>query len=492
MTTIEVLPDDVVLDILDFCVVGDQYFPSFGNRLAIVRRNEVTKKTVEWWQPLVHVCRRWRNIVLGSSRRLNLRLCSTLGTVTRKTLDIWPAFPLLIMNDDIIDTPVDNLTPVLEHSNRLCQIHLIRSSLTTPQIEKVWAAMQVPFPELTALTLGSLGECPMRSPSEIVPVVPDSLLGGSAPRLRHLTFLRIPCPGLPKLLLSATQLVELHFWDIPHSAYISPEEMVKCLSVMTNLEKLCLGFKSPQSRPHQESKRHTSPPPTRSVLPTLMSFTLKGANEYLEDLLARIDGPRLYWLWITLFNNIDFETPELILFIGRTPTFKSPNEAHVAFDSSHAWLKLQSQASNLGKVEVNISCSEPDWQFSALEQICTSFSPVLSGTESLYISENLHSSSKLDWKDDIENAEWLRFLSQFTAVKSLYLSKEFVPRIGPALQELTGGRTEEVLPTLQSFFLEGFQSMESVQEGIGQFISGRKLTNHPITISSWGRRRGTG
>jgi len=352
--------------------------------------------------------------------------------------------------------------------------------LTTSQIEEIWAAMQVPFPELTVLVLVH------DVPNETAPVLPGSLLGGSAPRLRSLTVFGFPFPGLQKLFLSATHLVELHLWDIPHSAYISPE-MVTCLSASTSLERLSLGFKSPQSRPDRESGPYTPPPSTRSVLPTLTGFWFKGVNEYLEDLLARIDAPRLYQLWIIFLNDIDFDTPEFIEFIGRTLTFEPPNEAHVAFNGTHAWFNLQPQASNFEKVKVTISCGEPDWQFSALAQICTSLLPFLSATESLYIYEDLPPNLKLDWDDGIENTEWLEFLFPFTTVKNLYLSREFGPRIAPTLQELTGGRMTEVLPTLQNIFLEGFQPTKSAQEGIGQFISGRQLTNHPITISSWNR-----
>jgi len=384
------------------------------------------------------------------------------------------------MDDDIFDLPVDDFIPLLEHSNRIRQINLIRPFLTAFQIEKVWAAMQVPFPELTALTLDLR---PL--PSDSVPVVPDSFLGGSAPRLRLLTFIGTPLPRLQNLLLSTTHLVELHLFSVPHSGYISPDEMVTCLSMLTSLERLSLGFESSQSSPGQESGRFAPPPPTRYVLPTLVAFSFKGVNEYSEDLLARIDAPRLYRLWITFFNDIFFDSPQLIQFIGRTLTFKPPNEAHVAFNSRNAWFQLQSQASNFERVKVNISCRDPGWQLSALAQICTSFSPFLSATESLHIYENLDSNSKLDWKDGIENTEWLEFLFPFTTVKDLYLSKEFGPRIGLALQELTGGRMTEVLPILQNLFLEGFKPSESVEEGIRQFFSGRQLTNHPITISSW-------
>jgi hypothetical protein len=133
----------------------------------------------------------------------------------------------------------------------------------------------VPFPELTALTLD------LRPfPSDTVPVVPDFFLGGSAPRLRLLTFFGTPLPRLQRLLLSTTHLVELDLFSVPHSGYISPDEMVTRLSMLTSLERLSLGFESPQSSPGQESGRIAPPPPTRSVLPTLVAFWFKGVNEY--------------------------------------------------------------------------------------------------------------------------------------------------------------------------------------------------------------------
>jgi hypothetical protein len=281
--------------------------------------------------------------------------------------------------------------------------------------------------------------------------------------------------------LSAAHLVDIFLHDIPHSGYISPEAMATCLFMLTSLESLRLEFESPQSGPDEESRRPSQP--RRSVLPALTKFWFKGVYEYSEELLARIDTPRLHLLWTTFFNDIEFETPELIQFI--TLTFGAPKDVHVVFDSRTALVEFQRQASQVAYVRVEILCRVPDWQLSSLAQICISSLPLLSTTENLYISENLL--SQLDWKDGVENTEWLGFLLQFTAVKDLYLSKEFAPRLAPALQELTRGRTAEVLPNLQNFFLEGFQPLIPVHEGIGQFISARQLTNRPVAISVWNR-----
>jgi len=208
-------------------------------------------------------------------------------------------------------------------------------------------------------------------------------------------------------------------------------------------------------------------------------------NEYLEDLLSRIDTPQLNSLSTDFFHDIDFNTPELIRFVSRSSTLKTPDEAHVFFDSRTASVKLQPQASSsINHFKVKILCRVPDWQLSSLAQICTSSLPLLSATESLFICEPIR--TQPNWNDGIENTEWLELLLPFTVVKNLYLSKQFAPRIAPALQEIIGGRTE-AFPTLQNIFLEGFQPSEPVDEGIAHFISARQLTNRPVAISVWER-----
>ena len=97
-------------------------------------------------------------------------------------------------------------------------------------------------------------------------------------------------------------------------------------------------------------------------------------------------------------------------------------------------------------------------------------------------------SSQLHWQDDIENSQWLELLHPFTAVKDLYISQEFTPRIAPALQELVGERVTEVLPALQTLFLEEPLPSGPVQETIGQFVAARQLAGHPIAVSRWERK----
>ncbi len=43
------------------------------------------------------------------------------------------------------------------------------------------------------------------------------------------------------------------------------------------------------------------------------------------------------------------------------------------------------------------------------------------------------------------------------------------------------------LPILQNIFLEGFEPLGPVQEGIGLFVAARQLSGHPIVVSLWDR-----
>ena len=335
MVTIDDLTDDDLLAIFDFYVAEHQGLLDFIFNIGRWRRE------TESWQSLVHVCRRWRGLVFASPRRLNLRLCCRPVTSARISSNVWPALPLLIHGGGF---SVDNVIAELEHSDRIRQIQIYIYPFTTREIEKLWTAMQVPFPELTVLHLGN-------EVSSYVPVLTDSFLCGSAPRLRFLTLRSIPFPGIPKLLLSATHLVQLHLYEIPHSGYFLPEAMAACLSALTSLEFLQLGFESPQSCPDLE----TQPPflPTRFILPTLAEFSFKGASEYLEEFVARIDAPQVYQLSIAFFNDIDFNTSELIQFISRTPMLRVYDMARFIFDGRQAQVSL-----NLGLSHLTIEWSK--------------------------------------------------------------------------------------------------------------------------------------
>ena len=450
------LPDVVLLGIFDF------YIPK--------KHFHYYKKQIEAWHRLAHVCRKWRNVVFGSPRRLNLRLCCGARTPVREMLDVWPPLPIVIWVHNPDPRDEDNIASALEHNDRICQlvIHDVPSSET----EKALTALQRPFPELTFLLFASC----IRTTT---PIVPASFLGGSAPALQTLDLDHIPFPGIPNLLRSATHLVNLHLLKIPHSGYFSPVAMVTALSVLTRLESLGIGFESPRSRPDRKTR---VPLQTRTLLPVLTRLRFNGVSEYLEELVARIDAPVLNNLTVTFFHQLIFDSPHLSQFISRTPKFKAHDEAHVVFSSFDVTVTLPRTID--GTLELSISCRRLDWQLSSAAQACSSSLPqALSSTiERLYIQSK---SRRL--QDDIENSQWLELFQPFTAVKDLHISLEFTPSITTALQELVGDRVTEMLPALQTVFFEEPRPSGPVLEAIGQFGVARQLAGRPIAVSRWER-----
>jgi hypothetical protein len=454
-TIIDMLPNNALLEIFDFYVDGAR---------------------IEAWITLVHVSRKWRNVVFGAPHRLNLRLDCRARTPVRETLHVWPPLPIVILGNDNQEWGVDNIIAALEHNDRVCGVELwhIRSS----QMDKLLAAMQEPFPALTYLDLVSK--------DKTARVVPDSFLGGSAPRLRSLSLDRIPFPSLPRLLLSATDLVNLSLCGIPLSGYISPEAMVAGLSTLTRLKSLWLEFQSPlweNGRP---------PPPTRARLPALTHFEFKGICEYLEDLVARIDTPLLDDLNITFFDQFIFDTPHLAQFISRTPKFDAPDEAYLKFSHLDVSVTLPRGGTFDGTLHFAISCTDSLWQLSSLTQVCTTplCQALIPAVERLYIldAEFLRTC----WQDDIkeeESSQWLELLRPFTAVNDLYLYREFVPYFAATIQELGAENIAELLPALRRIFLEDPWLSGSVKEIIKQFVALQRLSGDRIVVSLWSTGR---
>ena len=443
----------------------------------------------EGWYTLVHVCQNWRNVVFGSPGRLDLRLYCKAGTPVMKTLDAWPPLPIVLNVNGFnrfmhTNLDMDDIITALKHNDRICQSTF--SSISSSQLEIILAAMQRPFPTLTNLTL---------SPEdETAPVNADSFLGGSAPpHLQTLKLSRVPFPGLPKLLSSAADLVSLLLLKIPHSGYISPEDIVSGLSALNRLETLHIGFESPRSRPDQTNQR--LPPPTRTLLPALTEIQFKGVSEYLENVVAQIDAPQLDKLEITFFHQLLFDTPHLAQFIGRTPKFEAYDEARVLFFSLVVQIKTFD-----GRLCFEIVCGQSDWQLSSSAQVCGSSLPqaLVSTVEDLYIEDSRRlrglddieddgieeAFRRLHGFDDIESDQWVDLLSPFTGVENLYISPKSIPSIAPALQELPVEKVTEVLPALQTLFLERLPS-RPVQEAIEGFVAARQLVNHPIAVSRW-------
>jgi hypothetical protein len=419
--------------------------------------------------------------VFASPRRLDLKLyCTLQRSVNSKTLDIWPELPIVIFARYLRSKRdvTNNITiGALKHHNRVCKVYYSNQQNQDSSLLKEFAAIDEPFPALTNLVLVSYGQ--------EVPVLPDSFLGGSAPCLRSLDFLGIPCPSIGKLLSSTTNLVRLFLLDIPHSGHIAPKMIVPCLSMLPRLESLSLGFRYPRSWAHRAS-RHP-PPLTRVVCPNLTCFHFRGDIEYLEDVLSQIETPMLKDSQFWLFNQLVFDAPLLRHFIRRMEIFMTSHAARVICSDYAISISLSGRE-DIDKddrevLRLEISCEPLDWQLSALAQVLNSSLSSLPALESLQITVN-HD----DLQCEIEVIQWRELLYPFTVVKKVTLESEHSIRlVVPALQELAEERATEVLPALQNLFLHtrDWRPSGPVKEAIEQFIAVRQHCDRLVTVHYW-------
>src|SRR5947208_8378234 len=75
--TIDIIPDDALLMI----------FSLYKEAYSI---------TLSWWEPFVHVCRRWRHVIFASPRSLGLTVVCTPRTPVKESLNIWLPLPIAV------------------------------------------------------------------------------------------------------------------------------------------------------------------------------------------------------------------------------------------------------------------------------------------------------------------------------------------------------------------------------------------------------------
>jgi len=461
---IDILPDDALLQIFDFCRVG-------FNPIRLPFR------PVLEWQRLIHVCRRWRLIIFSSPRRLDLYLLCEHGTPVRKNLDFWPAFPILIdyvnyspRPDMISSDDDDNIIAALEYPDRVRRLKL---PVTNSLLERVVTVAQEPFPILTQLWLSLEG-------GDVL-VLPSEFLGGSAPRLREIHLEGIPFPMLPTLLSSASNLAYLSLHRIPHTGYISPEVMVASLATLTRLVFLSIVFLSSTSRPNQSSsRRQTAPHSTRVVLPVLMFLGFRGASEYLEYLVTQIDTPHLAFTMILYSNQLAFQVPQLFRFLSQTQITETACTMHAEVYmypfSVHISLHSLPGEDTRNPLDLQIFSRALDWQVSHL--VLLQYSAILSNVQHLSINAKNRVLSGQD--DYIGQVEWLAFLRLFTAVETLSVCYPMARHVADALKDVTAEMAPEILPALCLLYL-----MDDPAGRVEEFINTRQLSGlPPITIAS--------
>jgi hypothetical protein len=192
-------------------------------------------------------------------------------------------------------------------------------------------------------------------------------------------------------------------------------------------------------------------------------------------LVAHIDTPVLNQLDMTFFPNPTFDVRHLKQFTGRAKGLKLSKVAEFRISSWIVRLSLQQPHGP----SFGVTCNGSDWLVSTLALLCSQVSHLFSLVERLDLVPIIPSAKDVGAG---ASTQFLEIFRRFTATRSLYVHRDLVPLIAPALQELVGDRATEVLPNLRDLFLEGFAKSGSMQEIIQPFVDARRLSGQPVAV----------
>jgi hypothetical protein len=440
----------------------------FGEVLLIIFLH-CLENSPQFWHTLVHVCQNWRLVVFASPRALQLRLRCKHGTPVLKTLGCWPALPIVLQygGSPTLDPPSpddeNNVLAALKQSDRVNSISL---TMTKSLLEKFSSIeFEQPFSDLQHFVL--------LSQNPIGLALPSAFRWGS--RLRRLHSTGMVLPALPQLLSPSLALVDLQLHEVPSAGYFSPEEFVSALSGITHLQSLSLHFLSPASRP-----THIGLSPSlgeRVFLPALTYFKFRGASEYLNSLVTRINTPDLVHVEVNFFNQLIFHLSQLGQFIDHIDIQKSHRRADIVFSGRTVSIAFTQPGAH-ARLKLQISCEPLDWQLSSISQMCDHFFPFLSSIQDLRVDTAERSSGK----GDVDVDQWLEIMRGFDGTKDLQVTGELAADILHALCPVDGEYTT-VLPALHNLRVpELVSSMipELLWEAVESFTTSRKLCGHPV------------
>jgi hypothetical protein len=423
-----------------------------------------------WWYRLAHVCRRWRNIILGSASYLDVTLVCTKGTPVADMLAHSPPLPLVIDYRSRVITAEDEegIILALKQRDRVRRVRL-RVSL-----QKFIVAMDEEYPILEYLIIA----LPIGNVRTIL-ILPRTL---QAPHLRLLMLRGFAIPIGSRLLTTAVGLVTLDLHIIHPSTYFHPNTLRQWISLTPQLESLQIYFKF--YIPDRDIERKLEAPIIESVtLPNLLRFWFRGVGTYLEALVHRITTPRLEKLRIEFFNQPTSRCsiPRLLQFMNTTKNQRF-DSARFKFTDKFVEVAVYLHERKFTKcaLAITVYSWHLDWQFSSAVQISNSLSQVFSVVEHLTFRHEEHNRSS-DEHNTVDHTEWRKFLRPFRNVKTLHIDNGLVKDFSRCLQLEDGELPLELLPELQKLMYSG-SGDTGVSLAFTSFIDARQNAGLPVTL----------
>ncbi|KAH9955681.1 hypothetical protein BC827DRAFT_1271479 [Russula dissimulans] len=427
-----------------------------------------------WWYKLTRVCQRWRSLILGSTRHLDLSLVCSYGTPVAEMLAHSPSLPLTIdhLDDDHVITPGDGegIMAALRRRDRVRRIRLVMPAL---DLQKFIKDMDEEFSMLEHLFISPSTNKDTRL------VLPHTF---RAPSLRHLVLFNFAFPTRPQSPTTQTGFVAPTHEPTPPYVDFNPDDFLEQLSLMPQLETLWIHIDSSVPNHEVEGRAFHAPIMTPITLPNLRWFGFGGISAYLEALLPRITAPLLEKLDIMYFNLFRFSVPHLVQFMNTAENLRL-NSADLLLHEKAVILSVKPHAAaNAPALYLSIACRHVDSQVAFTAQVFKFLSPVLSGVMELSLYSWEHSLSSMLPNINLVLAHpsyWRDVLRPFSNVKSLSVHSSLAREISRSFPVDDGESHMELLPELNELRCYG---RGDAGDAFTAFINARENAGHPITL----------
>jgi hypothetical protein len=249
---------------------------------------------LEWFK-LIHVCKRWRTVILASSSRLEL--CFVLIPKNAGNLETiishhFPPLPIDIIHDyedgAVKAEDMGRMLAALKLPDRIRGVTL---TATTAELDNFFRATNhCSFPALESLALRDKGDNELR--------IPITFLKGSNLRLRSLKLHHICLPSISRLLSSAPTLTHL---TLGIDTHVGPRPTMSLL--LSQLQCMpCLHHLDLRITSFIDDLGQTYEPKETFPLSKLTSFHFNGQSAFLNTLVAGFVAPSLRRVDIWLFD----------------------------------------------------------------------------------------------------------------------------------------------------------------------------------------------
>ncbi|KAH9983228.1 hypothetical protein BJV74DRAFT_952567 [Russula compacta] len=466
-TFIHILNDDVLLNI--FYLYLPIYLPVDEVIDHIV--NDWESHQERRWYKLVHVCRRWRSLILASASHLRLCLLCTYRTPVAEMLAHSPPLPLIIdyfdEDDDVTTEDEEGILLALQHRDR---VRSIRFQGPVSYLQEPTMAMDDEFIILECLVIMP----PTKEDTSLV--LPKTF---QAPRLRHLLLMNFVFPLGPPLLTTAqaVNLVSLFLGNILQSAHFHPNDLLQPLLHTPQLETLFIDFHSPVPNHDVERQLLHSPIIT---LPNLRNFAFGGTSAYLEALLPRMTTPLLERLRIEFFDQLSFSLPHLLKFLSTIENLRF-GRATLTFDDRVSVSVYLHAVARMALLSIEVSCGHPVRQVASAAQIFNALRIVLSSVEYLALEYTNNNSMSPEWTNEANRSQWRELMRSFSNLKVLNVPRELIRTLSCSLEseDEDGESAMELLPELKELSYSG---SHDGGDAFTKFIASRQNAGHPVAL----------